>query len=82
MIPKEIRRYFWDTDPAALHEDTHKTYIIERILDLGDTQAVRWLWRTYSKDDLREALAQSKRISPKSATFWNLILSSYERAAS
>jgi hypothetical protein len=68
------RAFFWDIDPARLDLQENKGYIIERILELGDDKAVRWLFENYSRNDIRKVLAASQRISRKSSQYWSLIL--------
>src|SRR5262245_26057051 len=41
------RSLFWDADPASIDPRRHARYIIERILDLGDVEEVRWMARTF-----------------------------------
>jgi hypothetical protein len=54
--------------PRALFWDT------ERMLELGDDKAVKWLFSTYSRAEIKEVLATSRRISRKSANYWSLVL--------
>ncbi len=72
MIDSAIKKYFWDTDISKLDLAEHKTYIIERILDIGDDDAVRWLKQFYPKEDILAVALHSKRLSPKSKNFWQL----------
>ncbi len=72
MIDAELRKYFWDVNPTKLDSGVHKTYIIERILDMGDEPAVAWLRRTYSKEDILKVAEKSRRLSAKSKNFWKL----------
>ncbi|MDP2914490.1 MAG: hypothetical protein Q8O91_03450 [Candidatus Aminicenantes bacterium] len=74
MIAKELGRFFWDVDPGSLDPSRHKTYIIERLLELGDETAVRWLFGTYHKKDIIAVLRASRSLSPKSRNFWRIRL--------
>ncbi len=65
---------FWDVDPARLDLQENKEYIIERILELGDDRAVRWLFSIYPRSVIKKVLAKSRRISRKSSTYWSLVL--------
>lgn len=69
-----VRRYFWDADFNKLDLKRHKKYIIERILELGDDAAAKWLFKQFSKDDILDALGRSRKISKKSSNYWRLIL--------
>jgi hypothetical protein len=72
MVPAELGRFFWDVDPAGLDPLRHKSYIIERILEFGDEKAVRWLFDTFSRDDIAAILDSSRSLSLKSRNFWRL----------
>lgn len=65
---------FWDSDVSAINIDQYKSYIIERILELGDVQEVKWMFDHYSKDIIKEALYTCRDITNKSSQFWKLIL--------
>ena len=66
---------FWDTDPTKIDPQKHARYIIERILELGDPDDVAWVFRRYSKDDIKKVMDLPRvQISPKSKALWKLIL--------
>jgi hypothetical protein len=65
---------FWDSDVSAIDIDQYKIYIIERILELGDVQEVKWMFARYSKDTIKEVLYTCSDITTKSYQFWQLIL--------
>ncbi|MEK7169578.1 MAG: hypothetical protein AAB377_02970 [Patescibacteria group bacterium] len=69
-----MEKYFWDTNPDKLDFKTNKKYIIERILEMGDEEAVRRLFGIFSKKDILEVVGNNRRISPKSANYWRLLL--------
>jgi hypothetical protein len=70
-IPREL---FWDTDVTRLDLQENKQYIIERALELGDEKAVRWLFSSYTRSDIKKALRKSRNISAKSSNYWTLML--------
>lgn len=74
-LPAKLHKYFWDTDPSKLSKDACASFVIERILDIGDQYAVRWMMKTYSKRVIVSVLDTSRRISHKSWHFWKLIFS-------
>lgn len=71
-IPVRLRRLFWDTDPASLDASLHAAAIIERVLEMGDLQDVRWLQRRYPGTMIVQVLTLSKGLSSRSRNFWNL----------
>ena len=54
-LPKEYKTYFWDVDWDNLQSNIkqYKSFIIARLVDKGDEQAVRWLKQCYSFDENR-----------------------------
>lgn len=60
-----LHSLFWDTDLSKLDIEKNKQYIIERILELGDRNAVRWLFSNISSEEIRNTLKKSKIISKK-----------------
>ncbi|MFW6159522.1 MAG: DUF6922 domain-containing protein [Acidobacteriota bacterium] len=73
-LPNHLKPFFWETDLAKISLTKNKLYIIERILELGDKDAVQWLFSNFSFGEIREALKGSIRISKKSLNFWELFL--------
>lgn len=74
IIAEHLRPFFWETDLFKINIEKNKQYIIERILELGDRNAVQWLFSNYSLDEIKKTLEKSKRISKKSLNFWSIIL--------
>jgi hypothetical protein len=74
MMEKGLERFFWDVDPSSLDLQQNKTYIIERLLELGDEKAIRWLFMKYPRAEIVEVIGSSRSISPKSRSYWRLIL--------
>lgn len=73
-IPMEAQKYFWDANISQIDTNTHKEYIVSRILEYGDPDAARWLFRTYPKKDIVTVLKKSRSLSVKSGMFWALFL--------
>ena len=72
-LPTFLKKYFWDVDFSKLQKNSHSQFIIERILEYGDENSVRWLRNNFDSREIKEVLYNSKNISPKSANFWQLI---------
>jgi hypothetical protein len=75
-VPDHVRPLFWDTDSSKLSLRTHGRYIAERILEVGDMKAFRWLRQVYAGQFLLEICRSSRRLSKKSSNFWLLWLNS------
>lgn len=74
-IPPFLKKYFWDTDVRKLSLKKHSTYIIERVLEWGNLDAVKWLRDMYPERMIISVLGSSRRISDRSWNFWKLIFS-------
>lgn len=73
-LAEHLRPFFWGTDLSKIDIEENKQYIIERILELGDNDAVQWLLSNVSLCDIKKTLERSRRISRKSKNFWSIFL--------
>lgn len=64
---------FWDVDPAKIDLKKNARYIIERVLDFGRDQEVRWVWETYPRPLIRDVVVKSRGIFPKTRSLWELL---------
>jgi len=64
---------FWDTDPKKLDINKNSKYIIERIMDFGNDDDVRWMRKQYPKSMLYQTVRTSKVLQPNSRTLWTLL---------
>lgn len=64
---------FWDVNPKKIDPKKHATYIIERILDFGNTREVRWMKKYYTAQRIKKVLSKSRVIHKKSRSLWSLI---------
>ncbi len=65
---------FWDTDPSRIDTKKNAQYIIERILDFGRDDEVRWLWNFYDRALLRDVVQKSRCLRPETKKLWELTL--------
>jgi hypothetical protein len=72
-IPDFVSKYLWDVKIEDVSLETNSKFIIERVLEYGDTDSINWLKSTYSQETISNALAKSRRISPKTGNFYALI---------
>ncbi|MFZ2664034.1 MAG: hypothetical protein WAX66_01595 [Patescibacteria group bacterium] len=71
-LPKDFSKYFWDINANKLSVDENYSFIIERLLELGDLDELAWVNNNYSKEKIAETLHKSRRISPKTGNFFSL----------
>lgn len=73
-LPVTLKINFWDVEFEKLDSEKNATFIIKRILDRGNTEAVLWLTSNYSEDQIKNVIKTSRDISRKTANFWAKIL--------
>lgn len=65
---------FWDTDPKKIDLKKNARYIIERVLEFGRPNEVSWLFETYAKNKIKEAMYTPRsQVSDKSKALWTLL---------
>lgn len=75
MSTLQKQSLFWDVDLNSLDTKDHATYIIERVLDFGDDEDIRWLFSVYPKAIIKETLGNPRSaIHAKSKALWILVL--------
>jgi hypothetical protein len=75
MIPSYIHPFLWSYDVSKLDLSRNKKRIITNVLNLGTSEATDWLFKTYSSEDMKDAIANplSGEWSDKSLNFWGLV---------
>lgn len=66
---------FWDVDVKMIDKKRHARYVIERVLEFGNDDEVRWLFRSYSRKTLQNALRRSRgALHDKTKKLWSRVL--------
>lgn len=65
---------FWDVDPKSIDTKKNAKYVIERILDFGNDKEVKWLYNFYGKTLIKNVVAKSRSLRPKTKNLWKLLL--------
>jgi hypothetical protein len=73
MIPSNLRALFWDVDLDSFNPAVYPEYTILRVLEYGDEDAVAWLRKAFSPEQICGVLRTERRLSQKAATFWALV---------
>ena len=66
---------FWDTDVSKLDTQKNATYIIERIMDFGNDDEVRWMRKYYPKELIASICKSSKELHKSSRNLWTKLAS-------
>ena len=68
-MPIELKEYFWDTEFEKLDINKNMKYIISRLFCEGDIECIRWIKKTYTKEQIVETAKTSRRLNPITANF-------------
>jgi hypothetical protein len=71
-----VKSVFWDVDYRTISWDSHRDFIIQRILNTGSQDMLHWLQKTVGNQTLAAWLIekQGAGLSPRRLRFWQLIL--------
>ena len=75
-IPHSLAPFFQEYDLAQLDLDRSRFTIIERILQFGDRQEIRWLFTVYPKQAIIDWISRwgEEALPEPHRTFWKLVL--------
>ncbi len=71
-IPSYVTKYLWDVSLDKISISGDAEFIIERVLEYGNFDALDWINTTYGKEKIVRVLKKSRRISPKTGGFYAL----------
>ncbi len=74
QLPKSFKTYFWDVKFEELEIRTHAHLIIKRVLDRGNLSDIRWLLKTYGKDEIKKVVMGTRDLARPTGNFWADIL--------
>ncbi|MGE3579083.1 MAG: hypothetical protein AB7I25_11555 [Vicinamibacterales bacterium] len=72
-MPESPRLLFWDLDTRDFDPRAYPQYVIERVLEFGDRQAVTWMKDLFADSQVVQVLRSSRRLSRRSANYWALV---------
>ena len=64
---------FWDVDPKTIDPEKNAVYVIERILDFGRDDELRWMTAYYPQSLIQKVVLTSRVLQPKSRALWELV---------
>jgi len=76
MIPQFVQPFLWSYDVNKLDILRDKKRIITNVLNFGTSQATDWIFKTYTKEDIKSCLTNPLpgEWNKKSLVFWSLLL--------
>jgi hypothetical protein len=72
--PAGVARFFCEIQWEDRIADEYPFYVVERLIENGNMEAVRWVRRRYGDDFLREVVCRSRNISRQTARYWQNVL--------
>ena len=74
-LPQAVKICLWsyDTDRIDLSSPEDRFRIVLNILNRGSRQAVEWLWKNFTDQEIKTAIAKSiaSEWNKKSLSFWS-----------
>lgn len=58
---KKMKYLFWSYDMESLDLEKDKDYIITQVLNYGDWEDLKWFFRIYSREEIREVVARPSK---------------------
>ncbi len=71
-LPSFLKKYFWDVDFESIDSKRDQAFIIARLLEYGDTDAIRWLFKSVDQNKVKDVVLKSRGLSRKTVNFWSL----------
>ncbi|MEW6584694.1 MAG: hypothetical protein AB1442_03675, partial [Nitrospirota bacterium] len=60
---------FWDVETALLSPKKDWFFIIERILEFGDIDDLKWMKENFTPEQIRDTVGKSRILTPRSLSF-------------
>jgi hypothetical protein len=75
-VPPSLSPFFQEYDIARLNPETDSFTIIERTLQFGNREEIRWLFSIYSREQIAAWVQRfgKDRLPQPHLTFWQIIL--------
>ena len=74
-LPEILEQYktdaFWDTPLSSIDPQLHRDFVIERLLQYGGMEGIRWLFETFGPDPIENVVINSRILSRMTAGFWS-----------
>lgn len=65
---------FWDTPVSSIDARLHRDFVIERLLQYGGMEGVRWLLENWGPAAIKDVIVKSRNLSRMTASFWSAYL--------
>ena len=74
-LPDELSKYFWDVDFHKLDLQSHRKFIMGRLLNYGTFDTFRWIFHTFNGEEVKNFIENRGKhtLSRNSYNFWEKI---------
>ena len=72
-LPEFLKKYFWDCDFENISLREYPFFIIERILNFGNSDAIRWLMSNVDEESIRKIVKSSRNLNKKTKNYWEIM---------
>lgn len=71
-LPLSFRPLFWDARLSDVDPQSHRDFVLSRILEYGDRDAIRWAFHEYPRREFMDFLKRRgpRLLSRRSLAFW------------
>ncbi len=69
-LPEYLNPFFWDVEATKIDPVKDYYFVIERLLEYGQDDVIKWLRKFYRDEDLIHVIKNSRKISKKTASLW------------
>lgn len=73
-LPSFLKPYFWDVKFEDVDVEKNPQFVLKRIIDRGNTQALMWALKRFNTHDIQKLITTSRDLSRRTANFWAYIL--------
>ena len=75
-LPSTYKKYFWDCDFNQLDLNLHKEFILKRLLNFGDLEAIKFVLTKFSHHYVSNMIKQKgeKVLSRTNLLFWQKLI--------
>lgn len=76
QIPTSLSPFFQEYDISKMNLQEDSFTIIERVLQFGNRLEIRWLFQSYSQNEIKKWVTQfgKDRLPQPHRVFWQLVL--------
>ena len=70
LIGTLSKHLFWDVDAESMNTESHRSFIITRVMDRGTSPDVQAVWNQYGEETVKEVLLHAPSLQRKTIFFF------------